>query len=132
MGYRRQPKVFRLTFEDEPELEVYVRSAPLGQILGLLEFAKALGGDFKPEDVERLDELFAAFVSCLKEWNLEDEDGTPIPATIDGLKSQDMDFVLELIMAWMEAVVSVSAPLKRKSSSGDQSPEGSIPMEVAA
>lgn len=132
MGYRRVPKVFRLTFEDEPELEVYVRSAPLGQVLGLLDLVKDEGKKFELKDVRKLDELFDTFVDCLKEWNLEDEAGGPIPTTVDGLKTQDLDFALELVLAWMEAVVSVSAPLKQKSSSGDQSLEGSIPMAVAS
>lgn len=132
MGYRRVPKVFRLTFEDEPELEVYVHSAPLGQILGLLEMVKGDSKTFDIKDVGKLHSLFETFASCLKEWNLEDEAGESIPTTVDGLKTQDLDFVLELVMAWMEAVVSVSAPLKQKSSSGDQSLEGSIPMAVTS
>lgn len=134
MGYQRARKVFRLTFEDEPGLEVLAYSASLGTITGLLDLVKGLGGD-KADRREglamlgRVDELFSTFAASLKEWNLEDEDGKPIPATVDGLKTQDLDFTLELILAWMEAVVSVSAPLKQKSSGGDQSPEALIPME---
>lgn len=129
MGYRRGRKVFRLSFEDEPELEVYAYSTSLGKVLGLLELVQG-EGQVGLKDVAKLDELMGTFAESLKEWNLEQEDGTPVPATLDGLKTQDLDFVLELILAWMEAVVSISGPLKQKSSDGDQSPEALIPMDV--
>lgn len=140
MGYRRVPKTFKLTFEDEPGLEVYCRSAPLGQILALMELVKEEDdGKMSLRELGRLEELFSTFGASLKSWNLEDEDGNPITwdptgeetevqAKVRALKTQDLDFVLSLILAWMDAVVGVSDPLKRKSSSGDQSPEGSIPM----
>jgi hypothetical protein len=131
MGYQRKRKLFKLTFED-PEmagLEVYAHSTSLENILGLIDLAK-VGDKFDVKDLSKLDELFEVFIGALKEWNLEDEEGVPVPPTLAGLKGQDMDFILEMVMAWMEAVVSVSRPLKRKSSSGDQSPEASIPMDV--
>lgn len=131
MGYRRPAKTYRLTFEDMPGFEVTVTSCPLGQVLGLLSMVKEDGKGFDTHDVARLDELFATFGACLKEWNLETEGGEPVPATVDGLKGQDLEFVLELVMAWLEAVVNVPAPLKQKSSSGDQSLEGFIPMVAA-
>jgi hypothetical protein len=129
MGYRRQRKVFLLRFEDEPGLEVYAYSAPIGVVLGLMDMVPEDKASLKDGAV--IEDLLATFAESLKEWNLEDEDGAPVPATVIGLKTQDLDFVLELILAWVEAVVSVSAPLKKKSSDGDQSPEASIPMDVA-
>ena len=117
MGYRRQRKVFRLRFEDEPGLEVHVYSVPLGTITGMLDMVKDLSAEGVrrggAEVLAQVDELFGVFVGALKEWNLELEDGTPVPATVDGLKTQDLDFCLELVLAWMEAVGDVSAPLKR-------------------
>lgn len=131
-GYVRQRKVYRLRFADEDMagLVVQARSAPVGQFLGLAKLAELKGGDFKSEDAAKIDELFRGFAACLVDWNLEDEDGTPVPATLEGIYTQETDFVLQIIFAWIEAIAGVSVPLGPRSSDGGRSLEGSMPMET--
>jgi hypothetical protein len=131
MGYIRERKVYRLRFED-PEMEglvVQARSAPVGQFIGLAKLANP-GTTVRPEDMEQVDELFRSFAGCLVDWNLEDEQGTPVPATLEGLYTQEIDFILQIIFAWIEAVAGVAGPLGQPSSDGGRSLEQSIPMEA--
>jgi len=131
-GYVRQRKVYRLRFADEDMagLVVQARSAPVGQFIGLTKLAQLRGNDVTPEDMGKLDELFRGFAGCLESWNLEDSDGTPVPATLEGLYSQETDFVLQIIFAWIEAVAGVPGPLGKPSSDGGRSLEASMPMET--
>lgn len=130
-GYVRQRKVYRLRFEDEDMagLVVQARSAPVGQFLGLTKLAELERGKVRPEDMEKVDGLFRGFAACLVDWNLESEDGTPVPATLEGLYTQDIDFILQIIFAWIEAIAGVSGPLAAASSDGERSLEASLLME---
>lgn len=144
MGYKRKRTVYRLKFED-PELEgleVDTTSASLEEFVAITNLSdlSVLGADvheLTPETMamvsgamERLDDLFAAFSKHLVAWNLEDDDDEPVPATYEGVKSQDAEFILELIAAWIEAVGGVSGPKEQRSSGGSPFPEGSLPMET--
>ena len=52
----------------------------------------------------------------LVEWNLEDEDGNPLPATGDGICSlPDYNLATNLMSGWIEAVVTPPDPLSNKS-----------------
>jgi hypothetical protein len=128
-GYRPERRVYRLRFEDPgmSGLVVRARSAPVGQFMGLVQLADQAKASV--EDVKRIDELFRGFADCLLEWNLEDDDGQPVPPTIEGLYGQDMDFALTIIFAWIEGIVGVTGPLGNSSSDGGRSEELSIPME---
>jgi len=127
VGFQSKKKAFRLKFAD-PEmagLEVTARSLTTGQFLDL----QASMADKADEgSVRRMIELLA---SRLESWNLEDEEtGMPVPATLDGILAQELDFTMAIINAWSEAVAGVSAPLAGGSNSGGTSPELSIPMEA--
>lgn len=129
MGYRKEAKVFRLVWDestDYPGMEVRAKSVPLGQFLKISKLAGKSGTDFDPGDIEALFEMFA---KALVSWNLEEEDGTPVPATPAGMYDQDMGFVLAVIMKWMAVVTQVSDDLGKGSAAGVRYPEGSIPME---
>jgi hypothetical protein len=143
-AYTRQRKVYKLVFED-PEMEglvVKARSVPLGTLLELVDLASvvderttSLSGD----EAAALRGLFSGFAQALVTWNLEqpvldeagDEtgDSEPVPATLDGLYGQDMDFVLVVVKAWMDAMASVAGPLGQRSPGGEPSPVASLPME---
>lgn len=132
MGYRRPAKRFRLTFDESHELhglEVVTKSVPIGVILTVMRAAGS-GMTRKPtvEDVESVSTLFDTLGDALLEWNYEDDDGEPVPATAEGLRSLDLDFVTMLSMEWVEAVIGASAPLGKSSPSGPRFPETSLPM----
>lgn len=141
MGFKRD-KTYRLVFAD-PEfegLEVRARSVPTGQFLKITELMglKDSGG-FTAEDKDKITELFATFADALIDWNLEDDEkdesgqrtgrDIPVPATLAGLLTQDLDFVLDIIKAWMDAVTTVPDAVGKASPSGVTYPEGLIPMD---
>ena len=131
MGYRPQRKVYRLRFAD-PDMAgliVQARSAPIGQFLGLAGLADLQRDQVSAGDMARVDELLTGFADCLVEWNLEDEQGAAVPATLEGVRAQETDFILRVVFAWIEAVASVPGPLGAGSSDGGRSVEQSIPME---
>lgn len=131
MGYKRKSKVFKLTFADaEYEgLEVRVKSLSTGKLLDLGDMVDDVKAS-KSKDTAQARELFRVFAGALVGWNLEEEDGTPIPATLSGALDQDFDFTFMLIESWMDAMTGVVAPLVARSTSGGPSAEASLPMET--
>lgn len=132
MGYDRKAKatLYKLVFED-PQfegLEITTRSTSMDGLMGIAGLADMVDGKFTASDLAELRPLFERFVSCVVEWNLED-DGVPVPVTTEALLEQDTDFVMATVMAWTEAITGVPAPLGETSNGGGQSLAGSIPME---
>lgn len=78
---------------------------------------------------EDMEEVFGEFAKVLVSWNLEDEDGEPVPTTYEGLMSYDFQFVLAVVLGWMQAVAGVPTPLDRPSRDGGPSLVESLPME---
>lgn len=136
MGYVWKGKTYRLQFVDDEfaGLEVVARSASLGEYRRIADLAtREFANPPSKEDIAEIDALFEAFAAVLVSWNLEMEtdDGTiPVPATLTGLYSQDLSFVRPVVLAWMEAVAGITAPLDQPSPGGGQSVEESLPMEV--
>lgn len=142
MGYKHN-RAFRLIFEDPElsELEIHAKSVPSGDFLQIAELvALKDSGDLTREDVANIRKLFGMFAKALVSWNLEDderdEEGNltgrdiPVPTTLEGLLSQDFDFVMDTIKAWMDAVTDVPDDLGKDSASGVTFPEASLPMDV--
>lgn len=131
-GYRPNRRVFVLRFEDDDYagLVVKARSVKLGAFLGVASLVNLDPGNVSAADVDRFTDLFREFAAALVEWNLEDEDtGQPVPATLEGIQTQDTDFVMPIIKAWFDAIAGVSAPLGRTSSDGPPSAAPPLPME---
>jgi hypothetical protein len=166
MGYKRQRKQFRLKFETGGEydgFECLAKSLNLEALLDLQEKAAAAGvtpdGEQKVNP-EAIREMAGLLIENIVTWNLEDEDGTPIPIALSrcvasgkdtaanghcpahaeepyrcnatGLMTEDASFAMDLMMAWMGGMAGVSDPLSRNSSDGKQSLEVSIPMETSS
>lgn len=130
MGYKRAKKVYNLVFADPDMegLEVKARSMPLGDLMAMADtidnIDKATIGD--------VDGMLAKFAEVLVSWNLEDDDDMPVPTTLDGLKSQDQEFVFAVVVSYINAVTGVSAPLPQTSPGGEPSLAASIPMDVSS
>lgn len=136
MGFTRN-RTFRLKFEDPSMdgLEVVARSVKLKQVLRLMKLA-----DKKERSPEQIEEMLDLFQAGLVSWNVEDDvlgqdgqptgDKVPVPANRAGIDSQEFDFIFEIILAWMDALMGVSSPLGKRLPSGATSLEGSIPMET--
>lgn len=132
MGYKRQAKVFKLKFED-PEmagLVVRVRSVKLGKLMKLVRAMDLDTEKMTVEDLDLIDDVFRTFASALVDWNLEDEKNQPVPITLEGIYEQELDFVMEIVAAWVDALTGVSAPLAKRSTGGEGFREESLPMEA--
>jgi hypothetical protein len=137
MGYKR--KLYVLKWPEGHELhglEVTTKGLPVKKLFQLVQLSGQLTGDTDAETkVGVADELFKGFAERLVSWNLEDDDDAPVPATLEGVSDQDMDFMVGLIMTWMDAVASVDIPLPGASPDGattETTPDlaASIPVET--
>lgn len=136
MGFKPKNKLYNLKFldPDYEGLEVLMRPIPTGKLLEIQSLhaatqAAAKAGTTVAED-EGIREVVKALAESMVSWNLEDEFDQPVPATFDGLLSQDYETVMAVLNAWTEAVAGVAAPLEQGSTSGVNALEASIPMET--
>ncbi len=129
MSFKVNTKSFRLKFEDgELEgLEVRAKSCSTGDFFEIAKIADSF--DPKDRDFEEVRKLFGMFANCLISWNIEGDDG-PIRPDVDGLLSLDLDLVLSILTAWMDAVAGVTGP-KEKNSNGGNDPKAvlNLPQE---
>ena len=108
-GFRLPDRTARITFEgtDYDGAEIRVRlNVSFAQFIALRESAQS-------EDQERMAGLFGENV--LMDWNLEDDDGRPIPADSDGMLAIPLDLVNLVVQHWVEQVAGVPAPLSETS-----------------
>jgi hypothetical protein len=142
MGYVRERKTFRLEFSD-PELDglvVRVRSMSMTgffDITSLIALKDKKPADVTPEDVKSVRKLFEAFAAALVDWNLEETDEgsdevRPVPATLEGIYSQEPDLMFAVIWAWLDVVINMTGEEKSSNghSNGDPELEADLPMEV--
>lgn len=144
MGYRRVRPTYRLRFSD-PELNgliVEARGTSMAKLLDVSDAAANLdlgaimaANDLSDLDTDVVKELFRVqratlepFVEALVSWNLEDEDGTPTPCTMEGLTSHDSALIQLIVEAWRDAQIGVKPPLPLPSGNGRQLPEVPMPM----
>jgi hypothetical protein len=135
--YQPKRKLYQLRFEDYPGFEVTMRGLSIDGFMGLARQAAgmqgldvtALKGPELEAAMDKIDGLFTRFAKSLRAWNLDDDDGVPVPETVDGVRTQDLDFILEIVMAWMDAIASVDIPLPQPANGSGTFPEGSLPME---
>lgn len=132
MGFKAKATILKLKFvDDEYEgLEIRAKSPSMGAFLEIAELADVDVTSADADDVAAVLKLFEHFVNSVKDWNLEDDDGEPVPTTVDGLKTLDINFVMDVIGAWMDGVKGMSPGLPPPSESGPPSQEASIPMEA--
>jgi hypothetical protein len=127
MGYRHQRKVYNLKFEDHPGLEVIARSVSVADFLTIMKLADQMT---TAPDESQIEVMFGWFTRHLTGWNLEEEDGKPVPQTVKGLMAEDLEFALMIVMSWVGALKpKVAAPLVEASAGTARDPvEASIPM----
>jgi hypothetical protein len=128
MGYTRTRRKYRLKFEDEElaGLEVVMGSLSIGEFT---ELTSSISGGATAETADGVTSLLEKFAGKIASWNLEDDDGQPVPATFDGVKTQELDFIMAIVTAWMDAIAGVD-PTSRASANGTGTfPEVSLPME---
>lgn len=127
-GFRRKRKQFELTFEGDSELDglvVVMEAMPLG------EYMEMTGLDGSGDGWE-IGDMLRRFAKALISWNLQEEDGTPVPATEAAVLAEDSDQMLTVASEWVKAIKGVreSDPLPDSSPDGGPSLEASIPMDA--
>jgi hypothetical protein len=140
-GFRRQARTIVLHFTGELEgLEVRARSVSVGTITRMLELAQKVQGKLAPEDIGIIGELFGTFAAAVVSWNLEHEEASevpgvstwvPTPISVAGLEKHDGDFVLDMIMAWIDGAIGTPGETGKESDDGKPSVEASMPMDVS-
>lgn len=87
---------------------------------GWWDFTKTVSDDADPDDKRDLQrrQLQRFGREILIEWNLDDADGNPVPATADGMTSIPQALAISLYWLWIEALVGVPSPLGDESSDG--------------
>lgn len=126
MGSRRNPKQYKLKFTDGDYegLEVVMRSVTIREMRQL----RGTSSDESEGDI--FEELLGVVASHLVSWTREDENGQPLPPTMDSLEDEEPALIHIIIGKWTEAASGVSAPLEQPSNSGEPSVVESIPMEA--
>jgi len=124
MGFLVPTDVVPLSFS-HPSLEgfeVWMGRPPIEAIGDMMLMGGIDSGSMTEDDVKRLVRVFNAFALCLKRWNAEvqvlDEHGVPtgekipVPATAEGIRSLDGNFMLLVILGWIETVTGLSWKIK--------------------
>lgn len=123
MGFR-EPSTIRLVFEEGDEyhgLEVRMRG------LSIADWLKASGQD---GDGDNGAATIKRFYKALVSWNLEDDNGQPVP--VEDAPNRDSRMIRRLNNAWIEALMGVhkADPLPESSDSGETYPElSAVPTE---
>lgn len=135
MGFRRPTTL--VTFPEGHQfhgLEARCRMVSFERMLSIQELLATLPDGQQQASAEETQKhlrmLANLFGDVLTAWNLEEDDGTPVPATADQLVKEGWELVLALVMQWMHTVAGVDEALGKDSNSGGQFPAVSIPMET--
>jgi hypothetical protein len=131
MGFQPEPTHYRLKFA-KPELrglEVTAESLSTDEFLRVSELASTATKTQGAEAAESARHLLDAFAANLVSWNIEDRHGNLVAPSREEIGRLKFDFVLGIVMAWMEAIASVDSPLPEGSPSGATLAEVSLPME---
>lgn len=108
-----------VSFERMLEIQEFLATLPDGE-------TETTAADTK----RQLQELATMFGEVLAGWNLEEDDGTAIPATATQLAKEGWELVISLVMQWIQTVSNVDQDLGKGSPGGGPSPVESIPMDV--
>jgi hypothetical protein len=146
MGFTPKRTVYRLVFEDpdlapgdgSEGLQVRMYAPPLGEVERLDALMRRLmalataGEEPSAQDVADGLSLYETLAEYMKDWNVQDESGTPVPATADGFRTQETGLLNQVMRAWMAATTEVDAPLGSGSPATPPPDLSSMPMEPMA
>lgn len=129
----RRRKVYPLRFREYGGLLVQLRKPGWSAMLKLTDAVLMLGDDLEGPGlpasgkVAAWTQLFEAFADSLVSWDLLDR-GHAVPATQDGVLSQDFHFLLALARTWYMVVVQASEQDDTPEETGQQdAPEPAEP-----
>lgn len=117
--FRRERKLYQLTFEAEEldGFECIMAGVSLDKFVEITALAAVLETE-EGRTRKNIEAQFTTLAACLESWNLDDDDGKPIPCDYEGLRIQDFDFVMAIMLGWMGAIASVPKASSETSPSG--------------
>lgn len=142
MGYKPRSTIYTLDFDgtDWDGLEVRMRATKLGNLFGsagILGIVEKIGRNSLPSSEEMALALsqYEVIAEHLVSWNIDADDDSPLPATLDGLKTLEVPLVMAISNTWQAAMQDVAPPLPAGSSVGLPDvplPMASIPASLAS
>lgn len=134
--FRRPEKTRVIRFEEPHELAGLVMRTrgmsvdALLQVTGFSRLAVLISEGAIAADPGDTAIVFRTFADRLIEWNMvELDDVTPVPTTLEGVCSLDVEYANLIIREWMKALSGVSDDLKDASSSGGTMAVVPLPMD---
>jgi hypothetical protein len=132
VGYVPKETHYELTWPDDSDfagLEVVTRSAST-RVYNAVGRLATVEHTVPPsaEALEATVQAADAFAAALVSWNVETKDGTPVPATAEGLLDQEPLMVAAIMGAWMDALLGARPTATPDAPEFD---EGDLPMSVA-
>jgi hypothetical protein len=127
MGHRRIPTIY--TFDEIPDEEGLIVRFKAIKIGKLRKLARLIEMD-DDHMLEQMDELFTLMGEGLVSWNLEDEDGNAVEASLEGIEDQDFPFILKLLKLWLGEMTGPDEELGKDSVAGATFPGSPLRMEA--
>lgn len=130
MGKFESTRTYLLQFpeEDFAGLEIRARGLSIAGLLNMTMWADQIDGNDPTKNLPAVEKLFRTFADVLLEWNVTNL-GVDVPPTYEGVMAQDLQFMMSVVMRYIESIASVPDPLAQKYSDTAQSEGLSIPME---
>lgn len=128
MGFRKIPTIYTLEFDDVEPLKGFVvrmRGLKIGRMRKVL----ALMGD-DSSDESSIDGIVNELIANTVSWNLEDENGDPVPVTRETFDDLELDDVMAISHKWLDAITGPDPELGKDSSSGGSFPGRPLMMEA--
>lgn len=141
MGYKPVRKIYNLSFEEYPGLEVVMGSMALGKLMDVAKLQLRLN---EPDEAKRL-EIFKLFSDKLIRWNVEHPEneetelcprcgmaeGTELPATIDGLLCLDLEFIMAIVFGWISTLSRVNPGKGMNLNNGENNIQEEVMKQLA-
>jgi hypothetical protein len=132
MGYKPKRTLYKLDFSatEYAGLEITTRSVSVEGLLAIAAAADEID-EVSPAKGKVLD-LLGRFARVIVSWNVEDDDGQPVPVTVEALLDQDFGFLMTMITMWISSVSQAPPPLPGPSPSGATSAEASLALATSS
>lgn len=117
-------------------LTVRAKSLSTGSVLDFSKMRDIKGKkqeELTDEEREFVEKMFMTFADAVVSWDLmqeaekEGDPPVPVPPTIEGIRKQDFEFMVELLNDWIERVMKLAPTVGKESDSGPRYPEPPIP-----
>jgi len=143
-GHRRNSTTYTLTFDEShgEELEgliVECRGASHQQLFEIARLGNFDLHNLMTEGIDALAALCQTFPDRIIDWNHQDEEGRPIPPTLEAFLDEDYTFSLPIVTAWVNTVranpknaTTISSIQQRFAEEAAPADLSDLPMHISA